>query len=323
MYKSRRRPWVKLYCREWLTSTVRFDLTESDRSRFIDLLALAGDSKVPGVVCSGYDGSGKLSGYPIDWLASTMRCGIGELQESLEKFKKSDRVTVSGPPDSPAIRISSWKRYQSEYLRQVEAVKSRETSKNKAVNGPKISQTSAQFDAQSSLTSTQLPRLEVEVEVEVEKEGEYVSPQVEKHMSSSPPVGNRFEEFWELYPKKEAKKPAARVWAKMVFEDRLAAMAGVRRWIASGRWADPQYIPLATSFLNQRRWEDEIIPKHGGQVGESKAEQQTKRNAAAIVRSRGLPRPVASDDRRRLPAARNDSTDGAGLPTDARRPDSK
>ena len=161
MYKSRRRPWVKLYCREWLTSTVRFDLTEEDRSRFIDLLALAGDSKFPGVVCPGRDGDGDKVGYPLDWLASTMRCKVPELVKSLEKLVKSDRISLKGPREAPVISITSWKRYQSEYLRQIESLK-----KNRTL------QTSSQKDVRTSENSTQLRKTEVEGEIEGDKEGE-------------------------------------------------------------------------------------------------------------------------------------------------------
>jgi len=161
MYKSRRRPWVKLYCRDWLTSTVRFDLTESDRSRFIDLLAMAGDSKFPGIVAAGLDGDGKMVGYPMDWLASTMRCSIPELAVSLEKFVKSDRVKVSGTSAVPIIHISSWKRYQSEYLRQVAPF-----------TGKKTQASSAQLSQQTSVSSLHPLAPEVEVEVEVERDAE-------------------------------------------------------------------------------------------------------------------------------------------------------
>jgi hypothetical protein len=161
VYKSRRRPWVKLYCREWLTSTVRFDLTEEDRSRFIDLLALAGDSKFPGVVCPGRDGEGDKVGYPLDWLASTMRCKIPELLKSLEKLVKSDRISMKGPKDAPVISITSWKRYQSEYLRQIESLR-----KNRNL------QTSSQKDVRTPATSTQLRKTEGEVEGEGEREGD-------------------------------------------------------------------------------------------------------------------------------------------------------
>lgn len=161
MYKSRRRPWVKLYCREWLTSTVRFDMTESDRSRFIDLLALAGDSKVPGIVCAGYDGQGHKSGYPIDWLASTMRCTVPELQKSLLVFKKAARVSITGPSDAPIISISSWKKYQSEYLRQIESL-----------NRKKNLQSSTQLSSPTSGSSTQLSSPEEEGEVDGDGEEE-------------------------------------------------------------------------------------------------------------------------------------------------------
>lgn len=188
MYKSRRRPWVKLYCREWLTSTVRLTLTEEDRSRFIDLLALAGDSKIPGVVCAGYE-SGQRIGYPLDWLANTMRCTVGELVTSLQKFESQDRVTVrwSRQPESfteserarkrqkksqkvtksqsdlhecsVVVLITGWQKYQSEYLRQIQPFNNK--------NG---SESSPQSDEQTYGSSPHSLRTEVEGDKEKEVE---------------------------------------------------------------------------------------------------------------------------------------------------------
>jgi len=162
MYKSRRRPWVKLYCREWLTSTVRFDLTESDRSRFIDLLALAGDSKIPGVVCAGHvtDDRSPLKGYPIDWLASTMRCEVPALETTLKTLESQDRISLDGNPKAPIIYISGWKKYQSEYLRQIRYIQ------------PTILQSSAHLSRRTPGSSLHLCSLEVEGEVEREAEVE-------------------------------------------------------------------------------------------------------------------------------------------------------
>ena len=243
MYKSRRRPWVKLYCREWLTSTVRFDMTELDRSRFIDLLALAGDSKVPGVVCAGYDGERKLTGFPIDWLASTMRCGVPELLATLKKLVIQDRIEISGQEGFPVIAITSWKKYQSEYLRQIQPF-----------NKERRSVSSPQRVGLTHGSSTQSLLPEVEGEGEVEVEGEKPTPSL-----------TSFASFWAAYPRKEGKPAAERAWRKVKDSEGAAVLTSLERWKKTAQWTKDQgrYIPHPATFLNQRRWEDDVRTQDG------------------------------------------------------------
>ena len=65
-----------------------------------------------------------------------------------------------------------------------------------------------------------------------------------------------FDTFWSVYPRKAGKTPAAKKWPKLNNTDRDSVMAFLAKNPYRGR--DPQYIPHATTFLNQRRWEDEI-----------------------------------------------------------------
>jgi hypothetical protein len=63
-----------------------------------------------------------------------------------------------------------------------------------------------------------------------------------------------FEEFWENYPKREGKPNALKSWNKEKpdIDDVLNALKWQKR-----KWADPQFIPLPATYLNQRRFEDE------------------------------------------------------------------
>lgn len=70
-----------------------------------------------------------------------------------------------------------------------------------------------------------------------------------------------FNDFWAIYPKKDAKQAAERAWLKLKPDDDLkqAIIAGVQRDIA-GRWKDAErrYIPNPATYLNGGRWEDEV-----------------------------------------------------------------
>lgn len=69
-----------------------------------------------------------------------------------------------------------------------------------------------------------------------------------------------FDDFWAVYPKRDAKQSAERAWAKLKPNDELKQIiiAGVHRDI-NGKWKDIErrYIPNPSTYLNQRRWEDE------------------------------------------------------------------
>ena len=71
-----------------------------------------------------------------------------------------------------------------------------------------------------------------------------------------------FTEFWEAYPRKEAKKNALAAWRKLKIAPPLMAdiMYGLRKWTTSDQWTRDggRYIPLPATWLNGRRWEDEI-----------------------------------------------------------------
>jgi hypothetical protein len=75
-----------------------------------------------------------------------------------------------------------------------------------------------------------------------------------------------FNIFWATYPKKVAKQAAIAAWKK-VDQDRALyheIMQGLSRWKESYEWQKEsgRYIPNPASWLNGRRWEDEI-PEYG------------------------------------------------------------
>ena len=73
---------------------------------------------------------------------------------------------------------------------------------------------------------------------------------------------DRFEEFWDLYPKKAAKGDARRAWTKAVkATDATVIIEALRAqlpWFASQLKPDGDFRPGAGPWLNQERWTDEI-----------------------------------------------------------------
>lgn len=69
----------------------------------------------------------------------------------------------------------------------------------------------------------------------------------------------RFDRFWAAYPNGKAKQKAIAAWDKLhADEETLTAMAaGLKKQLASEMWQRGIGIPYASTWLNQRRWEDE------------------------------------------------------------------
>lgn len=69
-----------------------------------------------------------------------------------------------------------------------------------------------------------------------------------------------FEQFWNEYPRKVAKKKAQTLFAKLKLGEELFSkiMAALRAQKLSSQWQNPTYIPHPTTWLSQERWNDEF-----------------------------------------------------------------
>jgi hypothetical protein len=81
-------------------------------------------------------------------------------------------------------------------------------------------------------------------------------------MSKHQEKNARFELFWKTYPRHEVKIKARRAFERINPNDET--LKDMIKWIEQARysiqWRDIQFIPMAATFLNQRRWEDDLPP---------------------------------------------------------------
>ena len=78
-----------------------------------------------------------------------------------------------------------------------------------------------------------------------------------------PPEGeDLFPKFWALYPRKQDKAKAQKAWTKLKVTDDLFSLIakGLAAQVVSADWVKEggKYIPMPTTWLNGKRWEDEI-----------------------------------------------------------------
>jgi hypothetical protein len=111
------------------------------------------------------------------------------------------------------------------------------------------------------------------------QQGTEESANTDKNPLADKPA-DAFAKFWAVYPNKKAKGSAEKVWAKLKPDHQLAEtiISAVQKHKLSVDWTkdDGQFIPHPATWLNAKRWEDEVTPapvvighqqvqtKHGG-----------------------------------------------------------
>lgn len=151
------------------------------------------------------------------------------------------------------IYIKNWDKYQNikglEIIREQTRLRNivyREKNRQKRIRD-------ASHDATNDAQKTQDDAIELRTK---NQEQEKNTPQ--------PPKGNdgRFDVFWNAYPKKVARETAKKAFGKVrpdgelmdIILSRLEAYKHTPQWLKDGG----QYIPNPATWLNQKRWEDEI-----------------------------------------------------------------
>lgn len=86
----------------------------------------------------------------------------------------------------------------------------------------------------------------------------------DKRYCSSDDEHVEFERFWNLYPRRQNKKGALKIWIKNCLsknheEIELNLMKRIENEWKNG---DIKYIPLPTTYLNGERWNDEVIKQN-------------------------------------------------------------
>lgn len=92
-------------------------------------------------------------------------------------------------------------------------------------------------------------------------------------------VSVEFEDFWNMYPRRVAKKEARTAWNKIGANLRpqilTALFEWARIWNARG---EIQYIPHPATWLNGERWEDDFPPGHRPYTPQQQRREQVAEN---------------------------------------------
>lgn len=117
---------------------------------------------------------------------------------------------------------------------------------------------------------------------EADTEAEADTP---KAPAAASPALSGFDEFWTAYPKKKGKGFAEKAWKKNGCAKLLPQiLCAVRAAKISQDWTKEagQYVPHPGKWLNERRWEDELLPRSNGGIREDAMHEKLKTKIITI-----------------------------------------
>jgi Mg-chelatase subunit ChlI len=183
----------------------------------------------------------------IKGLVNRARVDMNKVIEAIELFSSPDKYSLSKDFDGRRIAeyedggwiILNYDRYRKKVNDEIRKEQKRNWWRN---NRSKLSNENKELDTTRHTSHKQKQKEKKKEREKKKKENIYTK---------------EFEQFWENYPKKVAKGAANKALKAVVkageFEE---MMTGLKQFRFS---PDPQYIPNPATWLNQRRWEDEVV----------------------------------------------------------------
>ena len=207
--------------------------------------------------------SGSLDGISNRMIARAAQW-TGSADEFVEALKTAEFVDET--PDG-GLELHDWQEYTGSLIEKREAEKQRSRKRRAAAK----EQTADATALPSSWSQTTAGQTTDEPQSDRKKTaGRVEKSRVEKSRVDiggiNPPTPDaqteRFAAFWKLYPKKQGKGAAEKAWKKIKPTAELfdVIMTAVGAAISSEQWQreNGRYIPNPATWLNQRRWEDEL-----------------------------------------------------------------
>jgi hypothetical protein len=92
---------------------------------------------------------------------------------------------------------------------------------------------------------------------------------------------NGFSEWWDMYDKKIDRGKCEKKWAKLTDAEKRACIAATPAYVAST--TDLQFRRNPMTYLNNKSWENQIIPRNNGTDNKPTIEEQRISRLASIL----------------------------------------
>lgn len=183
----------------------------------------------------------KMALFPAD------NVDMDRMLDDLDHLGFIKRYTVG---DVKAIQIINWSKHQNPHVKEAKSMIP-EMPEVDACQGKNEESTVQAPDSHSSFPADS-----------ISLDSGFLIPDSLNPSQAPVDRAEMFSRFWKLYPRKVGKDKAEKAWAKLkltadLFDTIVSALAKHRQ-LPSWTKDNGQFIPHASTWLNGKRWEDEI-----------------------------------------------------------------
>ena len=187
-----------------------------------------------------------------------------QIENALKAVQDAGLVIIYAVDNKPYLQIKTWEKHQ-----QVRAKKSKYPPMDDSICRQMIS------------VDNKCPRNPIQSESNPNP-----NTNTKTNMIANANMSVLFERFWTAYPRKEAKQAAKKAFDKINPGEELlnTMLAAIARWKVTTQWTEKggQFIPHPATWLNQRRWEDEIpAVQQSKHVSSNPAQSYSQRSYAS------------------------------------------
>ena len=183
-------------------------------------------------------------------LASQTGLTTRQVRVSLDKLKMTGEVADKVTNRYRLITIVKYDEYQSDGRQNGSQTADKTAGKRQADDR----QMTGKCQTNDRQMTADIDNIEYIEQVDIIEQVEHTPPARE--------TDEGFDFFWNAYPKKTAKQDALKAWKKLKPDHELLGkiLSGLSKWIASDDWKRDggRFIPYPSTWLNGRRWEDEV-----------------------------------------------------------------
>lgn len=253
-------PYIKFFVNDWLSDEKLRMCSLAARGLWMDLICVAHKSGRRGHLQ-------QANGQPLsrEQIARIASCSPEEVDGLLQELIDSETasVTKAGVVYSRRIERDEYKRKIRSKAGRKGGLRTGNLLKQNAKQNSSKSEANTQAKCGSMDSVLDDPQLQAEEELGGAGE-------------EKPHADDGFAAFWAAWPKKVARQDAERAWGKLRPSPELQAviLAAVARWRQTEQWAVRGVIPNPATWLNGKRWNDEVPGVHqgNGQAQRSKIE---------------------------------------------------
>ena len=227
---KRTMPWLQFFPADWLSDSVA-GCSLAAQGLWLRMLFVAHNSQHYGYL--------EVDGHPIPDEQLFRRCGCSSVEEYRNLFAE---LQAAGVPSRTADGVIFSRRMaRDQEQRDATAQRVRKHRERLTCNASVTPMSREEVRSQKSEIRSQ--------------------SKSNTRESDSLPIADGFEKFWTAYPKKVDKPASARAWRKVMKPEEADAILARIELNKIGEWAgkEKRYIPNPATWLNGRRWTDEIL----------------------------------------------------------------